>query len=470
MPYGLLYFYESGTNDDKDTFADVNETIKNSQPLILNGDGSVPNCFYSGTAKVKLLTNAGTPTTPIDGTQQWERDPVSSGSVGAVGREWDAISIYDANSIVTFNSLFYVSIINSNQNNNPSSTPSAWTQWDLLKRWNTNETYNVRDPVIATDFTLYISQVGSNLGNDPISSPSEWLPSGAGSGGSFAFAGWDLSIDYPVGGSAIVTGSDGNYYKSIQTPNLNNDPVTPSPTFWEEVTFIEGGNITIEGGTIASTVTDSDINITPDGTGTLTLNGSQVLAADISTNITGTLEWQNSTPINLGNNIDLSMLSNGVGGVVFNLGDAIDLFLQDNGTTRAKYDSTTNQFDFPATVNFTNTVERDGVKTIPAVALGRFTSGGTSIYKEGITSVTDGGNNLGNYRDLTITLSDALSSTAVVSVSLNGTGDIAQALIVGLISHTSTTVIVVPVIYAAAGTLPDFADLNFTITIFDMGR
>ena len=47
MPYGLLYFYDSGTNTDKTTFADVNETIANTQPLVLNGDGSVPNCFYS---------------------------------------------------------------------------------------------------------------------------------------------------------------------------------------------------------------------------------------------------------------------------------------------------------------------------------------------------------------------------------------------------------------------------------------
>ena len=60
MPYGLLYFFESGTNDDKTTFADVNEQFANPQPLILNGDGSVPNCFYSGSAKVILVTNAGT--------------------------------------------------------------------------------------------------------------------------------------------------------------------------------------------------------------------------------------------------------------------------------------------------------------------------------------------------------------------------------------------------------------------------
>ena len=161
MPYGLLYFFDSGTNDDKTTFADVNETIANTQPLILNGDGSVPNCFYSGSAKVILVTNAGTATSPIDGTQQWERDPVSAGAVGAIGTEWDAISIYDMGSVVIFNTLYYVSIINSNQNNNPSSTPTAWTRFNLLKQFYTNESYSIGDTVnFSNDY--YVSLTSSN--------------------------------------------------------------------------------------------------------------------------------------------------------------------------------------------------------------------------------------------------------------------------------------------------------------------
>ena len=174
MPYGLLYFFDSGTNDDKATFADVNEEFPNPQPLILNGDGTVPNCFYSGSAKVILVTNVGTPTAPIDGTQQWERDPVTSAAIGAIGREWDAISIYDKNSVVILDDIFYVSIINANQNNNPSSTPTAWSQWDLLVRFNINETYQLADPVIASDGFLYTSLVIDNTGNDPTSTTGFW--------------------------------------------------------------------------------------------------------------------------------------------------------------------------------------------------------------------------------------------------------------------------------------------------------
>ncbi len=84
MPYGLVYFYDTGTNNDKTTFADADQSIANTQPLVLNGDGSTPNCFYTGAAKVKLVTTAGTQSAPIDGTQQWERDPVSSGDIVAL--------------------------------------------------------------------------------------------------------------------------------------------------------------------------------------------------------------------------------------------------------------------------------------------------------------------------------------------------------------------------------------------------
>jgi len=164
---GKLFFFESGTNDDKKTFADVNETIENTQPVLLLGDGRVPNIFYSGSAKVTL--------TDSDEAQIWSKDPVTTGGdSGEFADPWDAITIYNINGVVDLNSDFYVSIINNNQNNNPATTPAAWTQFDLLKRWNTNETYGVGDPVTATDSLVYISLISPNTGNDPITSPAEW--------------------------------------------------------------------------------------------------------------------------------------------------------------------------------------------------------------------------------------------------------------------------------------------------------
>lgn len=221
MPYGLLYFFDSGTNDDKTTFADVNETIENTQPLILNGDGSVPNCFYSGSAKVILVTNAGTSTAPIDGDQQWERDPVTSGSVGAIGRDWDAVSIYDINSVVDFSGVFWVSIINNNQNNIPSSTPTAWTQFDLLKRWNINETYQSGDPVTASDGFLYTSLIVDNTGNDPTSTSGSWtLPNTLESEGALVeSAGQTLTTGTPTALAFSVEEYDDDNYHDNATFN-----------------------------------------------------------------------------------------------------------------------------------------------------------------------------------------------------------------------------------------------------------
>ena len=45
---------------------------------------------------------------------------------------------------------------------------------------------------------------------------------------------WDSTITYETGD--IVLGSDGNYYRSLQTPNQGNDPTTSS-TFWELLRF-----------------------------------------------------------------------------------------------------------------------------------------------------------------------------------------------------------------------------------------
>jgi hypothetical protein len=59
----------------------------------------------------------------------------------------------------------------------------------------------------------------------------------AGSDEFVAWSGWDSGVDYESGPSIIVTGSNGKYYKSLQTPNLANDP-TSSPAFWGRVYLI----------------------------------------------------------------------------------------------------------------------------------------------------------------------------------------------------------------------------------------
>jgi len=216
--------------------------------------------------------------------QIWERDPVVGAESSSFGDSWDAISVYGLNEVVTFNDLLYTSIVTNNQNNNPASAPEAWSQFDLVTRWNVNEIYQSRDPVIATDYNIYISLTSDNQGNDPTTSPSEWQATGTGSGAIPAFVDWDPTVNYSEGGANIVTASDENYYVSLVAGNFNNNPIS-SPSEWEQIDHITGGNIVIDGDTISSTATDSDIDLAPNGVGKLTYNGIEV--ADL--NVTGLL-------------------------------------------------------------------------------------------------------------------------------------------------------------------------------------
>jgi hypothetical protein len=230
---GKLYFYETGTNDIKVTYADVNESIPNSQPVLLSGSGVVPNIFYTGSAKV-ILTSS-------DDVQLWERDPVTSLEVSSFGAQWDSISVYGNNETVTFNDILYVSIISANQNNNPASDATAWTQFDLLKRWNTNESYKTRDPVIGSDGAIYTSLTSPNEGNDPTDvGDVTWFAVGGGTAAG-VFADWDASLAYGVGGKNVITGSDGRYYVSLNPGNQNNDPTT-TPLEWTLVRFMRDWN------------------------------------------------------------------------------------------------------------------------------------------------------------------------------------------------------------------------------------
>jgi hypothetical protein len=313
-----MYYYESGTNTAKTTYVDVNERTANTNPVILTGDGRLPNVFFTGSAKL-ILTDA-------DDVQYWERDPVTSTESSSFGDPWDSVTIYDKNDVVSIDSILYVSIINTNQNNNPASAPTAWTQFDLIKRWNTNETYKTRDPVIGTDGQMYTSLSNSNQGNDPVGDGGiNWNPIGGGSAAG-VFADWDASISYGIGGNSVITGSDGNYYQSILGSNLNNNPVS-SPTFWTRVNFtkiwntnetykiqdlVTGSdyrvyqavisnsaedptgddgtnwlprhnvfdNLNLSGNTISSTDTNGDIDLAPDGTGEATYNGDKIAIND----------------------------------------------------------------------------------------------------------------------------------------------------------------------------------------------
>ena len=167
---GKIYFKESGTDTDKDTFADVNLSIANTNPVILSGAGRQPNIFFSGSARA-ILTDS-------DDVQIEERDPLGGEAEEGVFSPWNSITIYNIPDIVVgSNGLFYLSLTDGNQNNDPASDLVNWTEIRFVRIWNANETYTLNRIVEGSDGLLYTSTINNNLNNDPTTDATNWKPS-----------------------------------------------------------------------------------------------------------------------------------------------------------------------------------------------------------------------------------------------------------------------------------------------------
>ena len=159
---GLLYFYESGTTTAKATYVDENLTIANTNPVVLNADGTQPNIFYDGTAKV-ILTDS-------DYVQIDQKDPVGGDSSQQLGA-WSVTSVYGQFDFVTgSNGCVYKSVSSGNQGNDPTSDDgSSWAKIKQTVLWQSPITFVLHDVVQGSDGLLYVSLIASNQGNDPVS-------------------------------------------------------------------------------------------------------------------------------------------------------------------------------------------------------------------------------------------------------------------------------------------------------------
>ena len=170
VPLGKLFFKESGSNLDKDTFADVNLSIPNTNPVILSASGRVPNIHFNGTSKV-IFTDS-------DNVQIFEIDPV--GETGATGNfaPYNALTIYDEPDIVTgSDGNFYVAISDGIQDVDPIVQPSNdWTQIRFIRIWNPNETYTQDQVTQGSDGLLY-SATATSTNLDPVTDITSWKPS-----------------------------------------------------------------------------------------------------------------------------------------------------------------------------------------------------------------------------------------------------------------------------------------------------
>jgi pyruvate/2-oxoglutarate dehydrogenase complex dihydrolipoamide acyltransferase (E2) component len=210
---GKLYFYESGTTTPKITYADINFTIPNTNPVILTAAGRQPNIFFDGVAKAILADK--------NDVQILVRDPV--GETGTnFGDPWVATRIYSTNSVVIgSDGVYYRSLVAGNQNNNPINTSGFWSLLYSIQ-WNAGITYQ-EGSIVTYDGEQYQSLTNSNVNNNPSVSVANWVL--------LSFA-WISTAEYALNQNAV--GTDGVLYTSQQAANTGNDPADPAnrPTYW----------------------------------------------------------------------------------------------------------------------------------------------------------------------------------------------------------------------------------------------
>lgn len=167
---GKIHFYEPGQLTPagmKNTFADVNQTIANPNPVLLTAAGRQPNIFFSGSAAA-ILTSA-------DDVQIEVRDPVGGDDTDGAFSDWNSDTVYNVNNIVIgSDGSFYLSITDGNEGNDPTASSTDWTQIRFIRVWNVNETYDIRQLVQGSGGLIYRSLTNSNTGNDPLTDLTNW--------------------------------------------------------------------------------------------------------------------------------------------------------------------------------------------------------------------------------------------------------------------------------------------------------
>lgn len=167
IPGGKLFIYDSGTTTLKTSYVDVNQSVANTNPIILDADGRVPSIFFDGSARVVLRD--------ADDVLIWDIDPVGGSNLTGPFSEWSPEITYDLGDIVvTSNGDLYRSLQAANADNEPSTSPTFWEELEFISIWNANVTYSINATVKASNGLFYRSLVNGNLGNNPPSSSTEW--------------------------------------------------------------------------------------------------------------------------------------------------------------------------------------------------------------------------------------------------------------------------------------------------------
>ena len=110
---GEIDFFESGSSTvRKTTYSDAAETIPNANPLVIRGDGRVPDVYGSGTYRIVVRTSTG--------IQILARDPIGGDQGLTFGADWSATIVYSETDVVRDDGRYWQSITDNNAGNQPS--------------------------------------------------------------------------------------------------------------------------------------------------------------------------------------------------------------------------------------------------------------------------------------------------------------------------------------------------------------
>jgi len=253
---GRMYFYENKNYAAlKATYSKSDNTVPNTNPLILDGQGRVPACFGEGLYSVKFYA-ANPENTSSDGALQWTRDDVSLSELTGQWELWNAAETYEVGEFAkdpadgNYYKLFGAPTSKGEQ---PSTTLTKWEMVYFLTGFNTNKTYNENDIVVDGGF-IYRSLEDDNEDTPP---SSKWanITFNNSIDGNFSVDGdLDVTGDADVVGAFSAASVETDLYLGVGTSRTKystGKDIASSTTFEKdaglEITDLQEGTYQIKG-------------------------------------------------------------------------------------------------------------------------------------------------------------------------------------------------------------------------------
>lgn len=210
----IKFFVNKDYSTLKDTYSQSNNTVENTNPVKLDGQGRMPPCFGEGLYSVKFYEYDPNEVDGL-GALQWTRDDVSISQLTGQFSDWSGVIPYSLGDIVkASNGDYYQSTKNSNSGNNPTLSPVFWSKIVFITEYNENETYDTGD-IVSSGGYLYRSNTGGNIGHTPPSAEWDNLTFNNSVAGNFSVGG-NLTVVGTINGGTVVKTTDAGVTKTAK--------------------------------------------------------------------------------------------------------------------------------------------------------------------------------------------------------------------------------------------------------------